>query len=64
MDEGFDIAIEFLLNVVIRYLVNSKERTFDAESMKAYKSPKAFRYFDDGLGEMCGQVSLRSVTMQ
>ena len=31
------------------YLVNSTESTFDKESMKAFKSLKAYKYFSDGL---------------
>ena len=31
------------------YLVNSTDSTFDKESMKAFKSLKAYKYFSDGL---------------
>ena len=30
------------------YLVESKDKTFDMESLKAFKSLKAYRYFADG----------------
>ena len=32
-----------------KYLINNKEKTFDKESMKVFKSLKAYRYFADGL---------------
>ena len=32
-----------------QYLINSTESTFDKESMKAFKSLKAYKYFADGL---------------
>ena len=31
------------------YLINSQEKEFDRESLKAFKSLKAYKYFEDGL---------------
>ena len=34
---------------VYKYLINSQEKEFDRESLKAFKSLKAYKYFVDGL---------------
>lgn len=39
---------DFTFMHLYHYLVNSKEKTFDEEGMKAYKSLKAYKYFADG----------------
>ena len=33
----------------MEYLINSRDKTYDEESMKAYKFLKAYKYFSDGL---------------
>ena len=39
---------DFTFVHLYHYLVNSKEKTFDEEGMKAYKSLKVYKYFADG----------------
>ena len=40
---------DFSFVQLYEYLINSKDKTFDKESMKVFKSLKAYRYFADGL---------------
>ena len=39
----------FTLRQLVEYLIDSRDKTFDNESMKAFKSLKAYKYFHDGL---------------
>ena len=42
---------DFTSMQLYKYLVNSRNNTFDKDSMKAYKSLKAYKYFSDHLVE-------------
>ena len=39
----------FTLRQLVEYLIDSRDKTLDNESMKAFKSLKAYKYFHDGL---------------
>lgn len=39
---------EFDISKLKRYLTESRNKTFDKEGMRAYKSLKAYKYFEEG----------------
>jgi hypothetical protein len=45
----FSCINSFTFSNLYNYLVNSRDKSFDKDSMKAYKSLKAYKYFDDNL---------------
>ena len=40
---------DFTFMQLYHYLVNSRDKTFDKDSLKAFKSLKAYKYFSDNL---------------
>ena len=48
-DKSLSCLEDFNLVHLYNYLINSRDKTFDKESMKAFKSLKAYKYFSDGL---------------
>ena len=49
MDKGHFVCTWIKFLKFDQYLIDRKEGTFDEESMRAYKSLKAYKYFADGL---------------
>ena len=47
--KDLDCLADFNLVHLYNYLVHSRDKTFDKESMKAFKSLKAYKYFSEGL---------------
>jgi len=49
-----DVLTEFTFMKLLIYLVYGRDKTFDMESMKAFRSLKAFKYSLMDLSEMFG----------
>ena len=39
---------DFDIGILKNYLTDSRQKTFDKDSVRAYKSLKAYKYFDEG----------------
>ena len=52
---------DFTFMNLYTYLTESRDKTFDADSMKAFKSLKAYKYFADGFVQNASMLSDNSV---
>ena len=62
--KDLSLLCDFTFMHVYGYLINSQEKGFDRESLKAFKFLKAYKYFADGLvtNVSVAELDLRKMT--
>ena len=51
------LLINFTFMDLYTYLMETKDKSFDKESLKSFKSLKGYRYFSDTFDRKCGFMS-------
>ena len=55
-ENGLKNVPAFDISKLKKYLVESRDKSFDKESVRAYKSLKAFKYFEEGFVQRLSHI--------